>query len=303
MTNFNFKRQATVHLIYNDNKYTLEVGPELSFSQTFTEDTTPVKTLHSSEDYFERSVIQKANPANFSFKIPTFNVADLKVVHDRLLDCKTFDLYISTEQDVFKLEKAVITNGTYGIERSTPLTLTVDGQASKLSKVASVPSTGTTHNPSAGRQHIATEQVSVILGGTDISSEVLSLSVELQNELRWTENKNVHSTLSITDRSNAVFPEGFTITKKVLAGSIGKYITDDNADDLLDFTTSTSLRIRVGKDPLVSYNHRGFDFNLAGCSFTNRSQAGEVFTQHYDWRLASNQNPVSSLISYKTTTT
>ena len=89
--------------------------------------------LHT-QDFFEAAVINRAQPANFDFTVPLLQEERNKVVYDRLLDIDTFDLYISTQQDDFKLEKCVIVDGVFEIKRSKPLSLTVSGEASKLSK-------------------------------------------------------------------------------------------------------------------------------------------------------------------------
>jgi hypothetical protein len=275
----------------------LEVTPDLTFGQTFTDDSTSVKTLHQ-QVFFERASITKANPANFTFSIPIFKEDDLQIVHDRLLDCKTFDLYISTQQDVFKLEKSVITNGTYEIERSTPLTLTVSGQASKLSKVGAFGSytvPGTVQSSTSNRKYLQTAKVDIDLDSVDISSEIFSISAELQNDIAWNNNSSVQKGISATNRTNAIFPERFTIEKKVFSGSIGRYLCDDNASDVNNFDASTPIRIQIGEE--ISGVLYGFDFNMPSCSFTNRSAVGEIFTQNYDWRLTSNQ-ALTTTITY-----
>lgn len=298
MANYNFLREAKVYLVHSGNRYELEVGPELSFGQTFTDNTTEVKTLHS-EDFFEKSNIKKANPANFEFTIPVFKENDIQIVHDRLLDCGTFDLYISTKQDVFKLQKAVITNGTYEIERSTPLTLTVSGQASKLSKVGEFGSytvPGTVQSSTANRTYLMTAEITNTLNGSDISSETVSINAELQNEIQWTPYTTVQGGIAATSRTNAQFPENFTVGKKTFSGSIVRYLCDTNNSTVNDFDETATLRIKAGQT--IGGSFYGFDFNMPACSFTNRSTVAEVFTQSYDWKLTDNSQALSTTITY-----
>jgi len=280
------------------NTTTLEVSPELTFGQTFTDTTTEVKTLHS-QDFFEKSNIKKANPANFQFTIPVFKEDDIAVVHSRLLDCATFDLYISTQQDVFKLQKSVITNGTYEIERSTPLTLAVSGQASKLSKVgenSSYTVPGTVQSSTANRTYLMTTEITNTLNGSDISSETVSIAAELQNDIKWTPHTTVQGGISTTDRSNIQFPENFTIDKKTFSGSIVRYLCDTNNSLVNDFDETATLRIKAGQT--IDGSFFGFDFNMPACSFTNRSSVAEVFTQSYDWTLTDNSQALSTTITY-----
>src|SRR5210317_86114 len=126
MTGFNFLKQAQLYLVWSNKQYNIDIQ-EVSFSQTFTENSYSVKSLHT-QNMFEASVINTANAANFSFTVPVLKEDDLSVIVDRLLDYDTFDLYISTQQDVFKLEYCVFTNGSFVIEKYQPLSLQVSGE-------------------------------------------------------------------------------------------------------------------------------------------------------------------------------
>lgn len=301
MAIYNFKKQAKVYLVTREatpKRYTLEVTPELSFSQTFTDKPTKVKTLHDQNNFFERGSIKKANPANFEFTIPVFKEGDMQIVHDLALSCDTFDLYISTEQDVFKLEKAVITNGTYVIERLKPLSFTVSGQASKLSKVGvansySVP--GNAQSVTENRTYLRVLELDIDLGSEDFSKEVLSLTAELQNDVEWTKNSTVQNGIESSSAANAVYPAAFTIGKKSFAGSLVRYLCDSNAALAQNFDPNISMRIKAGERVIgVLY---GFDFNMPSVSFTSRVGSEELFTQSYDWRLTSNSS-ITSIINY-----
>ena len=304
MAKYNIKQQAKVYLVHGGYRYTLEVSPEITFSQTFTDKTNSVRTLHDQNNFFDRSNIKKGNPANFTFEVyfskDNFAQSSTKIVHDRLLDCASFDLYISTEQDVFKLEKCVIANGTYGIERSKPLSLKVTGTASKLSKVGVASSysfPGTAVQVNANLQHLRTGQVTLTLGtgNTDISTEVVALKVELQNTVKWLQNMTVDAGIAVTGSSNAVFPQNYVVSKKSLAGSITRYICDTNSAQLQTFDTSTPLRVKVGE--VIGSTFYGLDFNMPTCSFTNRTAVSDVFLQSYDWRNTSNQ-ALTTTITY-----
>ena len=276
----------------------LEVGPELSFSQTFTDSGFTTKTVHT-EDFFESSSIKKANPANFSFVLPVIQETDFEVVKDKLVDCSTFDLYVETGLDVFKLEKAVFTGGTFNIQRDNPLTLSLSGEASKLTLVGSATSyviPGLSVAQSV-RTHLLNKELKVTLNSTDLSTNIYSIKAELQNDINWTPYTTVNEALSVTNATNAMYPTNFTVNKKTLAGSIGQYITDTTSSDLQDFTTGESLRIQAGESIHTSNPFPGIDINMASCSFTNRAKVEEVFTQSYDWRSTDNLTALSSIIT------
>ena len=295
----NFKRNSKVYLVYSGSKYELDVLEDLEFSQTFTENSTSVKTLHS-EDFFERATIVKANPANFSFTTPAIQQDDNKVAFDRLLDCNSFDLYIQSDADTFHLDNCVFTSGSFVIERSTELRITLSGQAEKLDRVGDGSYTipGTNVARSSQRRYLRANIRSLVIGGTDIRPEVYSIAAELQNEVKWNGYTTVHDGIGVSSRTNAMFPSGFTVASKSFAGSIGRYLDGYESGRTLNFDTETTLRIRLGER--ISSQEYGFDFNMNKVAFTGRTTAEQVFTQHIDWRMTSNDT-LTDRIKYLTT--
>jgi hypothetical protein len=65
-----FLKESKLYIVYGGNKYRIYTTTAISFSQTFAEDSYPVKTLHDQSKMFEGSNITKAQPASFSFEIP-----------------------------------------------------------------------------------------------------------------------------------------------------------------------------------------------------------------------------------------
>jgi len=294
MANFIFKKeQVQVYVVYNSLKYRIDVS-EIEFSQTFKENSYDVKTLHS-QNYFEGSVINTANPANFSLSTPILQEATNKIIFDRLLDVAIFDLYISTKYDDFKLENCAILSGTFEIEGSRPLRLAIEGEASKLSRhTGSIP--GTLQNTGITTStYMLSKFATLTIGTTNVSP--LSLSIELQNEFEWNKYVTVNGAVDATSAANSMYPSSFVIGKKILGGSI-ELLLEENSSSMLTWNTDTSIRIKVGTTTGTFY---GIDFNLANCSFTNRMKTGDVFTEEYDWRMIQNPTTLSSVITYTTT--
>ena len=223
----NFKRNTKVYLVYSGSKYELDVLDDLDFSQTFTEKKTSVKTLHS-EDFFEKSTIVKANPANFSFTTPAIQQDDNKVAFDRLLDCNSFDLYIQSDADTFHLDNCVFDSGSFVIERSTELRITLSGQAGKLDRVGDGSYTipGTNVARSSQRRYLRSNIRALVIGGNDIRPEVYSIAAELQNDISWTGYTTVHDGIGVSSRTNAMFPSGFTVKNKTFAGAISRVMAN-----------------------------------------------------------------------------
>jgi len=295
MANYIFKKEAQLYLVYDSTKYRIDIS-EISFSQSFQEKSYEVKTLHNQVG-FEGSNINRANPAEFSFNTPLLEEARHKVVFDRLLDCTTFDLYISSGQDVFKLEKCVIQDGTFEINKSRPLRLSISGEASKLSKFSeSIPGTLRAGDEYDITTYIIPQVNTLTIGGTDISSDVVALSVEVQNDISWNKYNTIQGAVTATNAATSMFPNNFTVGTRVVAGSITKYLK--GSTDLLTWNTNTALRLKAWNT-----SNKGVDFNITNCSFTNRFQDSEVFLEEYSWRMT--QRPTAleladSVITYTT---
>ena len=305
MPSYNFLKEAKLYIVYGGNQYNIDAST-ISFSQTFTEDSYPVKTLHTQSNMFEGSVINRANAANFSFSFPMLRESDFSVMFDLLVDydssgsnIQAFDAYISTEQDVFRLQNCVMTNGSFLIEKLRPLSLTVSGEASKLSKVGEKSSytiPGIVQTRSATRTYNQLLDLDITLDGSNLD-HITQVAVELQNEVNWTPFATVNDAVNVTSASNSMFPSSYTLEKRILAGSIQQYVTDESGSNLLTWDTNVSLRIKAGQTAGSFY---GIDLNMPSCSFTNRMAPSGVFVQNYDWRMLSNPTDLGSIFTYTT---
>ena len=291
MANYSFLKEAKVYIVYGTTKKQLDIS-SISFSQTFTEETRSVKTLHNQNNMFEGSVINTANPANFEITTNLLIEDASKIVFERLTDTNSFHLYISTESDVFKLEKCVITNGTINIERLRPLSLSISGQASKLIPGSSVPSGMTLRTASSSRTYNLNKDLFVSLGGASISDHLVSVSIELQNDIQWIPYKTVNTA------AGTRYPTQYTVNGKVLAGNITRYLNDDTESASQSYGTNQSLRIKAGTN--IGGLFKGIDFNSSNCSLTQRIQTGTVFTKSSDWRMVQNPTSVSGVFTYFT---
>lgn len=296
MANYNIKKEAEVYLVFNSLRYKLDVTSDISFSQTFTDKTYRQKTLHEQHKMHDVSNITKASPANFEFTIPALTENDLDVVFNLLVDYKsgtntlnTFDLYIKLPNDVYKLETCVITNGTFLIEKLENLKLTVAGEASRLTRGATLPTASTDPavgilNRSANRTHQTIDHLSVSIDSTSLTQGIYQVSVELQNQIKWTPYETVNKALEAINADTSCYPSTFTLEKRILSGSIGQYVLSNFNSNIQEWKTGVSVVIKAGKSAT-----QGFQFNLLNCSFTNRNNVEEVFSQSYDWKM--NDNP------------
>lgn len=297
MPAYNFKREAQVYVVSGTARHRIHVT-DVTFSQTFSEESYPVKTLHAQSNVFEGSVVTKANPANFSLDLPALIEADYTIIETLLINATSFDLYIETEADIFKLENAVITNGSFVIERSRPLSLQIQGEAAKLTRGAALAGN---LQARSNTKNFNIPILDVTVDGSALNN-IVSITMELQNNIEWTPYTTVHGSLPVTSSSNSMYPLGFSLSKKILAGSITQYLTDGNTSNTLDWKTDASIFIKAGNGLNHTNNSfRGFLFGPATCTFTNRVSTGKsVYTQSYDWRMVENPTNLADKLKYDT---
>jgi len=305
---FEFKRQGRLWLEYNSSYYLLHTTREVSFSQTFKQNSPAFRTLHSLNTLFEGSVINEANPADFSFELYLIN-DDGSPIHQHLpLDLllayngntlNTFNLYFVysdySPEIYYKIENCVFTAGTFNIPRSGILSVALNGQGTKLTRtLGAFPGTDAAYivNPDIA---ISTEILVTV--GADVLTNILGVSLEVSNNIEWTASNTLQKSLAVTNASNSTFPQAFTLTGRSLAGSIQQYVTDASPsyNNLQTWRENTTVRIRAGS----SVSSICLDINMANaCSFTNRLAVGEVFSQNYDFRLMTSPSDLRNYFNY-----
>lgn len=310
MPSYSFKRNCKVYLVSTVNgslqKHKLEIYPDISFSQTFDEQATSVKTLHDQDAMFSGAVITKANPANFSFTILLNNSSDHRTVGKMLTSNNpsrdgsvealySGDLYIDTGVDVFKLTKCVFERGTYQIEKDRLVTVSVNGTASKLSRFGNtgVVIPGTLSSVSPTVEGVIPRITRVDLNNIELLN-ISGIALELVNEVEWLNFDTLHKSLGITGPLDTMYPEAFVVSSKTLSGSIQQYVTNENQSVLNSWSIGSSLRIRVGDFGPVYY----LDVNMPSVVFTNRLDTQDIFSQVYDFRMVSNTTNLTSIINF-----
>ena len=279
-------------MVYEGFRYRLDIS-EINFSQTFQEHSYSIKTIHT-ENMFEQSIINKANPANFDITFPAIRERDLRILFDRALDYLPFDLYIETHRGNFEVKSCVITNANFITETNRPLSMGVQGEATKVSLVAG-DAPGSLVDRSTSRTYNRISDLDIEMSGTRSMNNALSgVSVELQNDVQWTPYTHVNG----AEQGTTMYPSAYTIKKRILAGSFTKYLLDTETVDLFSWSRNTSLTMFIGQEDAGTFF--GFNFNIANCSYTNRIGTGEVFTQSFDWRMTQNPTNLSDVITYTT---
>lgn len=288
--------------------YRLHVGTDIKFSQTFKQDSIEKKTLHAQTNLFEGSVIHSYNPANFDF---TLLMIDEGSTHqhtplDFLIEylgnsLRTFNLYFLNEATSpaiqYKIENCVFTSGTFNIPRAGFLTVSLSGQGTKLSRSAGTFSlTDPGYTESYALDFGVTREVLVSVDGNTLAG-ILSISLELTNDISWVEKATIHATQDAVDAGTSIYPSNFTFNGRSLGGSIQQYVDESRAqskNNWLTWQENIPIRIRAG----LTASNLQLDVNMTGCSFTNRPNFGELMTQNYDFRLMTNPADLSSFFVY-----
>ena len=307
---FEFLRDSKVYIVYNSTNYQLHVTPSISFGQTFNQAEIDKKTLHGQLNLFKGSSITSANPANFSFTIPMANGSSTHqhLPLDLLLDysgnsLKTFTLYIdpSASSKMYKLENCIITNGTFNIPRAGNLSVEISGEGTKLSRVTG-PFTSTVGAVSGGYVANMTYSipriVDVAVAGSSLAN-VLSVGLEIQNEIEWTKNDTLQESLAVTNASNTIYPSSFVLAGRTLAGSITQYINQASAqsyNNLMTWNENVAIHVKAG----LSSSSYQLDIQLpaSSSSFTNRFNTAAAFTQSYDFRLMTSPADLNTYFTY-----
>lgn len=299
---YSFKREAKVYVVYPRTgsilHYNIEIS-EITFGQTFTEYSYSNKTIQNPY-MFEQSVINKANPANFELTFPAIRETDFEILFDLALSYDSFDLYVVTESDAFEILGCVITNANFIIEKTRPLSMGISGEATRVNKIAYPPTLpGTLVPRSNNMTYNRVGTTSILLNNSlELGEYLSSITVELQNDINWIPYTTVNGALIAANASSSMYPSGYTVEKRILAGTITQYLTDTNYANLLQWNTNIPIHISVGQE--VGATRYGFDINMANCSFTNRLGSETIFTQSYDWRMTQNPTNLSDIVTYTT---
>lgn len=301
MAIYNFKKETKLYVVRNGLRYNLEIYPDVNYSQTFNETSVPVKTLHSQFDMFENAVITRANPANFNFTIPIILESDMNIVFDMLLDydttsveatLKTADLYVESNSEVYKLEKAVIESGVFQISNTAILTLNVSGTARKLSKHTGV-IPGALQARSSNRSYTRINKFEVSIGGV-LQTAVTSVNLEVRNNVTWVDFTTLQNSSVISDALGSIvmLPEAFVVGTRQLSGLVQMYVTDENNARAQTASVGSPMAIRAGSLG-SAYT---LDVDIPAAVYTNRVGLEDLLVQTFDFRMISNPAALNTVI-------
>jgi hypothetical protein len=289
-----FLKESKLFIVYGGNKYRIYTTTALSFSQTFAEDSYPVKTLHDQTKMIEGSTITKANPAQFSFSVPLTAEKDESIVMDLISDLvstvdsgittqqlKAFDMYVQTGSATFKVASCVVTGADFAFNPRVQFLVAIEGQGTKISRAGNESYTipGSLQSESSTRTPLLIYPV-VSVSGLDMNS-ILGVTVSIQNDIKWNPFETLHQSLN----STTMFPSAYTVTGRVVSGAIQQYQTDNNITQFDDFDTNTVILVTANKS---SDKTPYWTLRINPAMFTARMNVASIYTQTYDFRSLDN---------------
>ena len=301
---YSFLKESKLYIVYGGSNYRIYTSSAISFSQTFASDSYSVKTLHDQSKMFDGSTITKANPANFEFDVPLTKEKDESIIIDLLSDVtdgqlKSFDVYLQSNQSTFKLENAIITGGAIDFGRENPLTIRLQGEGTKFSKVGNESYTipGSTESESATRTPLMVYPV-VTVDSLDMNN-ITSATVNIQNNIDWTPFETLQSSLSVTDASNVMRASNYTVSRRLISGAISQYQTDNNINQFDDFSTTANITLKGVKVEDAANATPFIQLALNPATFTARMTPSEVFMQSYDFSYTGSATVDSIITQYE----
>ena len=304
---YSFLKESKLFIVFGGNRYRIHITSALNFSQTFAEDSYPVKTLHDQTKMFEGTTITKANPASFSLEVPLTLEKDESIVMDLITDLvatsssniehqqlKTFDIYVQTTNSTFKTKSCVITSADFVFNPKQQFVVSIEGQGTKLTRVGNESYTipGTAQSESSTRTPLQVFPV-VSIDSLDMNN-IIGATLSIQNDIDWEPFETLHNSLSVTNSSNAMFPSAYTVTNRIVSGAITQYQTDNNITQFDDFSTNSNITIQAKNLDNTTF----WQIQLNPAMFTARMEPNEVYTQSYDFRSTDNTALATRITQY-----
>jgi hypothetical protein len=302
---YNFKKNVKAYIVYSGATHRIDLYSDITASQTFDEQGYKRKTLHNLTDLHDHAVVNKANPANFSFTTPIPNIGYPPVILNLGSDyssgtLSSFDLYIQSDNVIYVLNNCVVESMAFNVEMRAVLTVSVSGTSSKLAKfgnvggAARIPGLADAENR-FGRTYTTVDRLNISISNVTLDS-IAAVHMDLKNDINW----GGYTTINQAVTSTMMYPDSYVLQGRTLSGSITQFITSQNSDTLFDTSTSSPVDISIyylgysATNPLLR-------FTLPSAVFTRRLNFEELINRVYDFRLNSNSTIVEPI--YKTAKT
>lgn len=294
---YNLKKNAKLYIVESGNRHQIEVYSDVSMSQTFDEQGYRRKTLHAQNDLHQAATITKANVANFSFTTPVKNASATPIVMSLGSNytngtIANFDVYVETDNLIYRIEKCVIETLTFNIQKDAILTVSVSGTGSRISlySTAAAPQVipGTPVSEGAAT-YVITRAISTQMDAIEMSA-IAAMNIEINNTVNWVPYNTLHSSL----QNNIAYPSSYSVEERRISGSITQFITTENIGNLIqDTSVNSTLDLKIydtvgAAVPLLR-------FNLPSVVYTKRTGVDDIINRVFDFRLNTNSTNVKPI--------
>jgi len=299
-----FLKESKLYIVYGGNKYRIYTTTALDFSQTFAQESYPVKTLHDQTKMLEGATITSANAVDFSFTVPFTKEKDESPIIELLQSLDNneqltgFDMYIETGSSVFKVDGAVITSGDFSISPNSQFAVSVQGQGTKLERVGNESYTipGNLQSESSSRTPLLVYPV-ISIDSLSMNN-IISVNLNIQNNITWNDYKTLQKSLNVTNASNIMRPSDYVVEKRIVSGTINQYQTDNNITQFDNFSTNSNITIKAVEVGNAADATPFFQIQLNPASYTARMQVAEAFQQSYDFSSLDNTALETAITQY-----
>ena len=297
-----FLKESKLYIVYGGNKYRVYTTTALDFSQTFAQESYPVKTLHDQTKMFEGATITSANAVNFSFTVPLTKEKGESPIITLLSELNneqltSFDMYIQTGSSVFKVDNAIITSGDFSISPNSQFVVGVQGQGTKLERVGdesydwhsgfTAPSGSNWDTVGSNQLSASTRTPLLVYPVISIDSlsmnNIISVNLNIQNNITWNDYKTLQKSLNVTNASNIMRPSDYVVEKRIVSGTVNQYQTDNNITQFDNFSTNSNITIKAVEVGNAANATPFFQIQLNPASYTARMQVADVYQQSYDF--------------------
>ena len=298
-----FLKESKLYIVYGGNKYRIYTTTALDFSQTFAQESYPVKTLHDQTKMFEGATITSANAVNFSFTVPLTKEKGESPIITLLSELNneqltSFDMYIQTGSSVFKVDNAIITSGDFSISPNSQFVVRVQGQGTKLERVGNESYTipGNLQSESSSRTPLLVYPV-ISIDSLSMNN-IISVNLNIQNNITWNDYKTLQKSLNVTNASNIMRPSDYVVEKRIVSGTVNQYQTDNNITQFDNFSTNSNITIKAVEVGNAADATPFFQIQLNPASYTARMQVAEAFQQSYDFSSLDNTALETAITQY-----
>lgn len=270
-----FKRDLSAYLITaTGTRHNLPVYPDISYSQVYTEEELPQKTLHNPENLISGGITTGLNPGNFSFTVPVFYSTVFSELFSLFFTNTPVSstIVLETPNSLLQLDKFVVDNIVFNFNKDALITASISGTYSDSKPVESI----------IGQELVNTERKFTWIGGLGVFLNTLELpyitgfSLEMRNNVSWLDNRYM--------QDETIKPkESFYTSDKTLSGTI----TQNSDLTIPTFQDDASFRALIRSE-----DEDVLDINFNKVIITSRPELSEVIKTGYDFRVTGNINTI-----------